>query len=254
MIDPSRDNVCAIAVLNDELYEEHSVSTLITLRFGGGPISREHASQWHFDSDTDLPSGWQAEGTNQRGSVGAWAIKADASAPSKPNVLALTDAKEGWGGTFNLFWTDHVKFRDGVIEVKVKAETGREDQGGGPIWRVQDKDNYYIARWNPLEDNFRVYSVKNGRRKTLESASVKADPSKWHTIRIEHRGDEIRCYLDGEALKTVRDNTFPAAGGVGLWTKADAATAFDDIEVEEIKAGKKEHERADKEDHDDKNK
>ncbi len=178
-----------------------------------------------------IPDGWAVEGTNQRGPEATWRIKAEPDAPSQPNVLALTDAKEGWGGTFNLLWTDRMKFKDGVIEVMVKAETGREDQGGGLIWRVQDKDNYYIARWNPLEDNFRVYSVKDGRRKILESARVKADPSKWHTIRIEHTGDEIRCYFDDEALKTVRDNTFPAGGGVGVWTKADAVTAFDDFEV-----------------------
>lgn len=191
------------------------------------------ASTWTFD-DTQtgrLPAGWRTEGTNQRGTVATWIVKADSSAPSQPSVLALTDTKEGWGGTFNLCWTDHVKFEDGVIEVKVKTGTGREDQGGGPIWRVQDKDNYYIARWNPLEDNFRVYTVRDGSRKILESARVEADPSKWHTIRIEHTGDEIRCFFDDEALKTVRDSTFPAGGGVGVWTKADAVTTFDDLEV-----------------------
>ena len=234
VIDPSQDNPCAIAVLDDELYEEHSVSTLITLHFGGKLISKANASKWYFDSDTDLPSSWKAEGTNQRGPVATWAIKADASAPSKPNVLALTDTKEGRGSTFNLFWTDRVKFTDGVIEVMVKAGTGREDQGGGPIWRVQDNDNYYIARWNPLEDNFRVYLVTNGSRKTLDSATVKADPAKWHTIRIEHSADEIRCYFDGEELLKAHDQTFPGAGGVGVWTKADAVTQFDDLRVRSL--------------------
>ena len=192
------------------------------------------ASVWTFDDAEagTLPAGWSVEGTNQRGEVATWMVRADTSAPSGANVLALTDAKEGWGGTFNVCWTDEVAFKDGVIEVKVKAGTGREDQGGGPIWRIRDKDNYYIARWNPLEDNFRVYSVKDGSRKTLESARIEADPSKWHTIRIEHTGDEIRCYFDNEALEAVRDSTFPAAGGVGLWTKADAVTSFDDLEVE----------------------
>jgi YVTN family beta-propeller protein len=189
---------------------------------------------WRFDEDTPgrLPEGWKIEGTNQRGPVATWVVKADADAPSKPNVLALTDTKEGAGGTFNLCWTDGVKFTDGVIEVKVKAGTGREDQGGGAIWRVKDKDNYYIARWNPLEDNFRLYYVKGGSRKMLETANVKADPAKWHTIRVEQKGDEIQCSLDGETLFKVQDRTFLEAGGVGLWTKADAATSFDDLVVE----------------------
>ena len=238
VIDPSQDNPCAIAVLDDELYEEHSVSTLITLRFGGKPISRESAPEWYFDSDSDLPSSWKAQGTNQRGPVATWAIEADASAPSKPNVLALTDTKEGWGGTFNLFWTDRIRFKDGVIEVKVKAGTGREDQGGGLIWRVRDKNNYYIARWNPLEDNFRVYVVTNGSRKTLDSASVKADPARWHTIRVEHRSNEIRCYFDSEELLKARDQRLPGAGGVGMWTKADAATQFDDLRVRSLDQGR----------------
>jgi len=200
---------------------------------GHGTEAQGVASTWTFDDAGmgRVPEGWRAEGTNQRGPVATWIVKADTSAPSGANVLALTDTKEGWGGTFNLCWTDRVKFKDGVIEVKVKAGTGLEDQGGGPIWRVQDKDNYYIARWNPLEDNFRVYSVIDGSRKTLESARVKADPSTWHTIRIEHTGDEIRCYFDDDALKTVRDNTFPSGGGVGVWTKADAGTAFDELVV-----------------------
>lgn len=191
------------------------------------------ATAWTFDdAETGrLTAGWKVEGTNQRGPVATWAVKAEADAPSKPNVLALTDAKEGAGGTFNLYWTDRVRFTDGVIEVKLKAGTGREDQGGGPIWRVQDKDNYYVARWNPLEDNFRLYYVKDGNRKTLDSARVSVDASKWHTLRIEHKGNEIRCYFDGEALLKSRDETFLEAGGVGLWTKADAVTAFDDLIV-----------------------
>ncbi len=76
---------------------------------------------------------------------------------------AVTDTRGAGGSTFNLAWTDGARFQNGTIEVKVKARTGREDQGGGPIWRVQDKDNYYVARWNPLEDNFRVVSSSEGQ-------------------------------------------------------------------------------------------
>lgn len=201
------------------------------------PAGGEEAARawtWRFDDAAvgRLPEGWKAEGTNQRGPVATWAVKVDESAPSKPNVLALTDVQEGWGGTFNLLWTDGIKFKDGVIEMKVKAQAGQEDQGGGPMWRVHDRDNYYTARWNPLEDNFRLYYVQDGARKTLETATVKADPTSWHTIRIEHKGNEIACYFDGEKLLTGQDNTFPGAGGVGFWTKADAATSFDDLIVD----------------------
>ncbi len=189
------------------------------------------ALSFDLEPTGSTPEGWNAEGTNQKGPVASWIVKADTTAPSRPNVLALTNTKEARGNTYNICWTNRKTFKNGVVQVKVKSGAGREDQGGGPIWRVQDKDNYYIARWNPLEDNFRVYSVKNSRRRQLESGTFNSDPSKWHTIRIEHAGDEIRCYFDDKPLKTVRDCTFPDEGGVGVWTKADAVTMFDDLQV-----------------------
>ena len=196
-------------------------------------VPATYAQQILFDDATvgKVPTGWQAEGTNQRGPVAIWAVKADANAPSAPNIMALVDAKKGRRPTFNLLWTDNIQFTDGTIELKVKAGKGEIDQGGGPVWRVQDKDNYYIARWNPLEDNFRVYYVKDSIRMQLDSAEIKADPAKWHTIRVEHKGDTIVGYLDGQALLKVTDSTFPEGGGVGLWTKADAVTSFDDFSV-----------------------
>jgi hypothetical protein len=109
---------------------------------------------------------------------------------------------------------------------------GKEDQGGGPIWRAKDADNYYIARWNPLEKNFRVYFVKDGRRKRLASADIDVDPGKWHEIEIEHVGNKIVAEFDDKKLIEIKDSTFTEAGMVGLWTKADAATAFDDFEIE----------------------
>ncbi|MHC4215359.1 MAG: family 16 glycoside hydrolase, partial [Planctomycetota bacterium] len=105
------------------------------------------------------------------------------------------------------------------------------DQGGGPIWRCRDKDNYYIARWNPLEDNFRVYFVKKGRRRQLASADVKANPKLWHQIKIEHRENRIKAFFDGKKIIEVGNSTFTKAGRIGLWTKADAATSFDRLKV-----------------------
>ncbi len=212
----------------------HGLKAALDAQARAGKGSKEAAhALWRFDevASGGIPEGFKVEGTRQRGPVATWVVRADATAPSKPNVLALTDTREGSGGTFNLCWTDQVRFENGAIEVKVKAGTGSEDQGGGPIWRVRDKDNYYIARWNPLEDNFRLYYVKDRRRVQLDSARVKADPAQWHTIRIEQDGDKIECALDGKALLKATDRTFPGAGGVGLWTKADAATSFDDLVV-----------------------
>ena len=208
------------------------VSVIAALSVASTAMAQE-PMQWSFDDVPvgQLPEGWSVEGTNQRGPVASWVVRTREGAPSRPNVFALTDPKDGASATFNLSWTDRVRFADGVVEVKVHANSGREDQGGGPIWRVQDKDNYYIVRWNPLENNFRLYLVKDGDRKMLKSANVEADAAAWHTVRIEHTGDDILCAFDDEVLLRARDQTFQTPGGVGLWTKADAATAFDDLIV-----------------------
>ena len=113
----------------------------------------------------------------------------------------------------------------------VKAREGREDQGGRVIWRAQDSNNYYIARWNPLDDNLRLYYVKDGSRRMLVSAEASLSPDRWHTLAIGHEGSHIEVYLNGQRLLEAEDSTFANAGGVGLWTKADAATSFDDFSV-----------------------
>ncbi len=175
-----------------------------------------------------LPTGWKVEATHPEDNLAEWSVQKDTSSGGQVLDMKINDYG---GSTFNLCWTDQVTFQSGVVEVKVKAHQGRIDQGGGPIWRVRDRDNYYIARWNPLEDNFRVYYVKDGRRVQLDSARVTLPTKQWHTITILHQGNQIRGYLNGEKLLEVDDSTFTDAGGVGVWTKADAATSFDNLEV-----------------------
>jgi hypothetical protein len=187
---------------------------------------------WRFDKEMvgSLPAGWKVAETSSRSTPGTWQIVADSTAPSPAHAVAITQT-ENSGQTYNLLLADSTSYGDLEIEVMVRAISGKQDQGGGPMWRVQDADNYYIARWNPLEDNFRVYTVKAGKRSMLKSATVKVDPVAWHRIEIEHVGNTIAVRFDGEAFLVVEDSTFSAAGMVGLWTKADAATAFDDFEV-----------------------
>ena len=186
-----------------------------------------------FDKDTagKLPDGWKAEGTNQSGPVATWGVAADTSAPSGPNVLTLSKTNHDSAGTFNICWTDKVRFKDGSIEVKFKAVSGKEDQGGGLIWRVKDKDNYMIARMNPLEDNFRVYYVKDGSRHQIESAKAKVETGTWHTMKVEQHGEHVVCFLDGKEFLNSKDDHIQAEGGIGLWTKSDAVSSFDDLTI-----------------------
>lgn len=179
-----------------------------------------------------LPQGWKIAATNPRGALGRWAVVADRGAGSPPHVLSLTEIEDHSSGHFNLAWTPDIRFQNGEIEVAVRADSGRTDQGGGPIWRAHDPDNYYVARYNPLERNFRLYYVKDARRHELASASgLDIEAGQWLTIRIVHQGSHIEGWIDGKKLVEVDDSTFPDAGGVGVWTKADAATAFDNLEI-----------------------
>ena len=195
-------------------------------------IGKGGAISWNFDSDRELPLGWKIAATKPKGDLAEWKVVADDQAPSAPNVLTITRINDDSRGVFNLLWTPTVSFQDGTIELKLRANTGRVDQGGGPIWRAKDFNNYYIARYNPLEGNFRLYYVKNGARKTLDSAgriSIKA--GEWFTIKIVHKGEKIEGWLNGKKLLETKDRTFRQAGGVGFWTKADAATSFDGLSV-----------------------
>jgi len=185
-----------------------------------------------FDRDKvgSVPRGWKVAETRGQGTPAKWQVVEDDTAPSGSNVVAIT-SNENRGSTYNLLMAERTRYGDLSIRVKVKAVTGKQDQGGGPIWRAKDGDNYYIARWNPLEDNLRVYYVKEGRRIQLGTADAKADPKLWHEVRIDHRGTRITASFDGKKMIELEDSTFSEPGMVGLWTKADAATAFDDMTV-----------------------
>ncbi len=204
-----------------------------SVQAGALSAAKGHAVRWDFEDVAvgTLPAGWKVEETNPRGAHADWRVTQQEGAPSGRRALTLTDAKGHSGSTFNLCWTDEVSFQDGTIEVHFRAGTGREDQGGGLAWRVQDKDDYYVARFNPLEDNFRLYTVQGGRRRMLKTATVKLAAGAWHAMKIVQRGAHFEAYLDGTRWLEGEDTRFPKAGGVGLWTKADAATSFDDLVV-----------------------
>ncbi len=183
-----------------------------------------------FGFDNAL-SAWRAGSTGGRGPDATWAQRADPGAISPPNVLAVTEIDHDSEDRFNVFWRDLPAFQDGRLSLAVRADAGVVDQGGGPMWRVQDADNYYVCRFNPLEANYRVYVVRDGVRRQLATALADVRVGQWHRIEVAHEGDHIVCWLDGLKLLDVHDDTILVTGGVGLWTKADARTSFDDFAV-----------------------
>ena len=168
---------------------------------------------------------WFVEATAQKGPLATWEL-VDEKGPAGESCVALTKPNHESAGTYNLLWDNKTKFKDGEISVALKSISGEEDQGGGLLWRAKDKNNYYVARFNPLENNLRLYQVKDGKREKLASADVTKEAGAWSTLAVKTQGTAIIISLDGQALIKTEANTFNDAGGIGLWTKADAATVF----------------------------
>ena len=118
---------------------------------------------------------------------------------------------------------------DGYVEVKFMAVSGVQDQAGGIVWRWKDGDNYYVARANALENNVSLYYTQNGRRITIKYVDAPVARNQWHTLRVEFTGKQMRVALDGKSYIEVDDGHIAGTGAVGLWTKADSVTLFDDF-------------------------
>ena len=186
---------------------------------------------YNFDSDPvgQMPGKFHSARTGQ-GSDSKWAVMSDPSAPSKPNVVAQTSTDKT-DYRFPLLIADDGEFRDLDISVKFKAVSGSVDQAGGLVFRLKDANNYYIVRANALEDNYRIYHVVNGRRIQFAGANFKVSSGTWHELRVEATGNKFICYYDGAKKIEATDDTFKDAGKVGLWTKADSVTYFDDLKI-----------------------
>jgi hypothetical protein len=159
-----------------------------------------------------------------------WAVVEDADAPSGRRVLKLVETRNR-EEVFNLVLRDEPAPADVELRVKIRPDSGRDDRGGGLVWRARDAANFYLARWNPLEKNLRVYCVRAGHRIQIRSVPLVADPAAWHTLAVAMHGRVIDVSFDGKHVTDCADTTFVEPGQVGLWTRGDAASSFDDFEV-----------------------
>ncbi len=185
------------------------------------PASEASVITWNFEGMTagKAPTNWLTP-------TGQWRVEA-AQTPGQSMLLVQTAANAS--PIFNLALAQGSSFMDVDLSLRLRAIKGQIDQGGGVVWRAKGADDYYLARYNPLEDNYRAYTVKDGKRKQLASAIVKADPTAWHTLRVTMKGDHIECFMNGQKHLDLRDATFADPGMIGLWTKADAQTQFDEL-------------------------
>ncbi len=185
---------------------------------------RDDVPEEKFDFEAKGIEGWTTVD-------GQWAVEDMAGAPSGKKVLVQRATKN----QFNVIVAPTGPYSDVDVSMRFKPISGQEDASGGIVFRFTD-GKYYVVRANALEDNFRLYSYDRGRRQ-LASASVKAPAlGQWHTVRLVALGDHMQAWLDGKLYLDHRDSRFKS-GRVGLWTKADSITAFDDLTVRGIKGG-----------------
>ncbi len=162
---------------------------------------------------------------------GQWAVEDMVGAPSGKKVLVQRATRN----QFNVIVTPPGPYNDVDVSMKFNPISGREDASGGIVFRFND-GKYYVVRANALEDNFRLYSYDRARRQ-LASASVKAPAlGQWHSVRLVAIGDHMQAWLDGKLSLDHRDSRF-RSGRVGLWTKADSTTAFDDLTIRGVTGG-----------------
>jgi hypothetical protein len=193
----------------------------------------------NFDSDVlgTAPKGWFCTQTG----IGTanWTVEMDDTAPSQPNVL-----KQSGTATYPVaLKEDGNLIDDGFVEVRFKAVAGSEDRAGGLVWRAQDANNYYVVRANALEDNIVLYKTVNGVRSPLDivgrkggyGVSIRVPANQWHALRVEFKRTRFNVVFNGKPVFEVEDGTFANAGMVGLWTKADSVTLFDDFVYGETK-------------------
>ena len=187
-------------------------------------------TSFNFENYTEgkIPKDWFVALTG-KGEMCEWKIIND-----KANKVLAQISSERPDYRFNLAVNKEINYKDLEISLRFKAISGNKDQGGGPVWRYIDENNYYVARANPLENNFRVYKVVDGDRKELESARIKMTSGQWYNIKISMKGNEIKCYFNNTLQLETTDNTFANAGKIGLWTKSDAISYFDDLIISNL--------------------
>lgn len=196
----------------------------------------DSTARFEADAVGSAPKGWTATRTGQGDPK--WTIEQDRTAPSKSKIL-----KQSGRATYPLILKDDTNIKDGFIEMRFKAIAGSEDRAAGLVWRAKDADNYYVVRANALEDNVVPYKTVNGTRSALDivgrkggyGITVPVPANQWHALRIDFSGSRFKVLYNGRQLFEVEDSTFNGAGKVGLWTKADSVTLFDDIKYGETK-------------------
>jgi hypothetical protein len=215
-----------------ETKSETKTVTKVETKADAKTEAKADAKSWTFDDAKPgaVPRGIRTVQTGEAADPATWDVVAEPTAPSPPNVFGVTKTV-GKNKTFNLALVEGTSWKDLDISVALRPTSGENNQGGGVVFRAKSENDHYVARWNPVEKNFRIYALVAGARVDIAAADLDLDTTKWHVLHCVVQGDAIECFMDDEPVVRATDKTFGEAGMIGLWTKGDAATLFDDLSV-----------------------
>ena len=190
-------------------------------------ISASGNQNFDFEKSTvgQLPTDWDVALTGD-GKMCDWKVL-----NAQGNKLVAQTSNIDKSYRFNLLVNQKLSYKDVEISLRFKAVKGHEDQGGGMLWRYIDENNYYVVRANPLENNYRLYKLVDGRRIELASTNIEMSNNVWYSLKIRMIDNKIQCYFNGKLKMEQTDDTFSNIGKIGLWTKSDAQTYFDDVAI-----------------------
>ena len=234
-LQPASGRISAVVATRPMAKSSRAILAAALVLIGVNDMSN-HAISFESTKTGVAPEGWTATLTGTGDPK--WTVESDETAPSKSKVL-----RQSGRATYPLLLKNDTSIKDGFVEIKFKAVAGSQDRAAGIVWRAKDANNYYVTRANALEDNVVLYKTVKGVRSPLDivgrkggyGTDVKVPANTWHSLRIDFKGSRFSVTFNGKQLFEVEDSTFADAGKVGLWTKADSVTLFDEVVYGETK-------------------
>jgi hypothetical protein len=215
-------------------FNNKAIETIVALALlvlSAGVQAAAFEKVWNFDGDTldALPQEFVIGTLVDGRPAGDWRVLRTDQAKSPPHLLGQVQGK-GSEHAYKVVLVNGTDGSDVDLEVSIFPVDGKADMGGGLIWRASDDRNYYLTRVNPLEQNIRIYRIVKGIRQLLQNFNQTISLKRWHTLRVITTGCQIQVLYDERQVFDLCENTF-TRGRIGLWTKSDAVTYFDDLKV-----------------------
>jgi hypothetical protein len=232
----------------------NSIASLLVLLLAGRAVGDQRHWEWDFEDDqvNEEPAGFYFDETRD-GSKGDWRVvqetasDADDNTENTPENKVLTQIdKDRARDRYALAVVRDSSIEHIKVSVRIKAVGGEADRAGGVMWRYRNSENYLVARLDASERNIRLYRFLNGNRVQFGvKEDVDIELGRWYTLRVTHRGREVKVYLDDDVMIIERDRHFRRPGRIGLWTIADSEIHFDQLRAEDLDASDRSRDRDD---------